>query len=77
MNQHQDEERPLVGLGQTIKSVLSSFFGVQSEANRARDFQHGNPVHFIVIALIATIVFVLVMWGVVSLILGAAQGPAT
>ena len=69
----QDEHKSSVGFWDTVKSVFAAFFGVQSEANRARDFKQGNPVHFILIALVATVVFVLVMWGVVSLILGAAQ----
>jgi hypothetical protein len=31
-------------------------------------------VHFIAIALIATVGFVLVMWGIVSVVLGLATG---
>lgn len=56
-----------------VKSVLASFFGVQSEKNRERDFQHGRPVHYIVIGLAATALFVLLMWGIVSLILSSAR----
>lgn len=65
-------QRP--GLLAVVKSVLASFFGVQSERNRQRDFEHGNPAQFLVIGLMATLVFVLVMWGVVSLILSAVKG---
>lgn len=53
----------------TIKSVLASFFGVQSDKNRQRDFQQGNPMHFIVVGLVLTILFVLTVIGVVKLIL--------
>lgn len=60
------------GLLDVAKSVLASFFGVQSEKTRARDFQHGRPVHYIVIGLLATALFVLLMWGIVSLILSVA-----
>ena len=56
-----------------VKSVLASFFGVQSEKNRERDFQHGKPVHYVLIGLAATAAFVLLMWGVVSLILSTAR----
>jgi hypothetical protein len=62
------------GLLEVMKSVLASFFGVQSEQNRERDFQHGRPVHYILIGVIATAMFVLIMWGIVRIILGAAGG---
>lgn len=70
-----DEQTPprKSGVIGVVKSVLASFFGVQSERNRQRDFQQGNPAQFLVIGLIATLVFVLVMWGVVSLILNLAS----
>ena len=45
-------------LGQTIASVLASFFGVQSSKNRERDFKHGKASHFILIGLLATATFV-------------------
>jgi hypothetical protein len=62
------------GLVKVTKSVLASFFGVQSEQNRERDFEHGRPVHYILIGVIATAMFVLIMWGIVRIILGAASG---
>ena len=55
-----------------FKSVAASFFGVQSEANRQRDFTHGRPMHYIVMGLLMTFAFVLIIWGVVALILHAA-----
>lgn len=57
---------------QVIKSVAASFFGVQNRANRVRDFTHGRPMHFIVIGLAMTVVFVLVLVGVVKLVLWQA-----
>lgn len=57
---------------QTFKSVLAAFIGVQSNKNRERDFQHGEPVHFIVIGLLLTIVFIFIVWGVVKLVLSVA-----
>ncbi len=52
-----------------LKSVLAAFFGVQSNRNRERDFRHGRPVQFIAVGLLATLLFVLVMWGLVQLFL--------
>jgi hypothetical protein len=46
-------------LWQTLLSVLSSFFGVQSERNRERDFRKGRPLHYILIGLLMTALFVI------------------
>ena len=53
------QQPPRQTLWQTIASVSAAFFGVQSSKNRARDFKHGKAVHFIVIGLVATAVFIL------------------
>ncbi|QKT05075.1 DUF2970 domain-containing protein [Ectothiorhodospiraceae bacterium 2226] len=47
-------------------------FGVQSEKNRARDMTHGRPVDYIVVGLLATVVFVLLIAGIVQLVLHLA-----
>jgi hypothetical protein len=52
----RDDSAP--SLRQTIASVAASFFGVQSSRNRARDFSRGKPLHFIVIGLLMTAVFI-------------------
>ncbi len=57
-------------LWQTLLSVLSSFFGVQSERNRERDFHGGRPVHYILIGLLMAALFVisiilLVRWALI------------
>jgi hypothetical protein len=61
-----------VGFWTVLKSVLSAFFGVQSGRNRERDFQHGKPIHFILVGLLATALFVLTVAGVVRLVLWLA-----
>jgi len=43
---------------QVFKSVLSAFIGVQSEANRKRDFEYGSFSNYIIVGLIVTLVFV-------------------
>lgn len=47
-----------VTLWQTAKSVAASFFGVQSSANRQRDFSKGKPHHFIIIGVVMTLLFI-------------------
>lgn len=54
---------------QVVGSVLSAFFGVQSESNRERDFGRGNPFVFIAVGVILTLVFVLLVWSVVQMVL--------
>jgi hypothetical protein len=65
-------EPPRQTLWQTIASVGAAFFGVQSSKNRERDFKHGKAAHFIVVGLVATGVFVLVVWLAVRLALRQA-----
>jgi hypothetical protein len=52
-----------------MKSTFSAFIGVQSNANRERDFKHGKISHFIGIGLLFGLLFVLTLVGVVQLVL--------
>lgn len=52
---------------QMLQSVLAAAFGVQSGKNRARDFSHGKPSHFIVLGILFTTLFVLVLLGIANL----------
>ena len=54
---------------QLLRSTLSAFIGVQSNANRERDFTHGKLSHFIWMGLLFGAVFVLTRVGVVQLVL--------
>ena len=44
-----------MSIWQTIKSVLSAFFGVSSGERRQRDFAEGNPMIFLVVGLLVAI----------------------
>lgn len=50
-------------------SVLASAFGVQSSKNRKRDFARGNPIHFIIVGILFTVMFVVGMIMLVNTIL--------
>lgn len=54
---------------QLLKSVFSAFLGVQSNANRERDFKQGKISHFIWMGLLFGLVFVSTIVGVVQLVL--------
>ncbi len=72
MNRIEKPDEAPPSLWQVVHSVLAAFFGVQSEANRQRDFTRGKPSQFIIIGLIATALFVLIMVGIVRLVLHLA-----
>ncbi|MHB8746616.1 MAG: DUF2970 domain-containing protein [Gammaproteobacteria bacterium] len=55
-----------------LKSAVAAMFGVQSDKNRERDFTRGRPIHFVMVGLLVTALFVLVVWGLVKLVLSAA-----
>ena len=54
---------------QLLKSTSSAFIGVQSNANRERDFKHGKVSHFIWMGLLFGLTFVLTLVGVVQLVI--------
>ena len=54
---------------QVFKSVLSAFIGVQSEANRKRDFEHGSLSNYVIAGLIFTVLFVTAIIFLVSTII--------
>jgi hypothetical protein len=68
MDQHDDDKRPL-GWGELLQSILAAALGVQSGRNRTRDFSRGRPVQFIVLGLLFSLIFVLVILGLVRLVL--------
>ncbi len=50
-------------------SVFAGFFGVQSDANRRRDFASGKFWHFFAGGLVFVAVFLLSIWGLVQYLL--------
>jgi len=65
-----DEKNP--SILDVVKSVLLSFFGVQSDKNRKRDFQQGSPAQFIIVGLVLTVLFIVGMIALVKFILALA-----
>ncbi|MGR8931498.1 MAG: DUF2970 domain-containing protein [Gammaproteobacteria bacterium] len=51
-----------------VKSVIAAFIGVQSQKNREIDFKQGSLKAYVIVGLIATVVFVLAVITVVSLV---------
>lgn len=59
---------------QVFKSVLASFFGVQTEEIRQRDFTHGKPSQFIIVGLVITFFFIAMVFIAVKVALYFALG---
>ena len=72
----QQEKSPSTqgqSLFSVIGSVFASMFGVQSNKKREEDFKHGKISTYIAVGAVATILFILTIWGVVQLVVSVAQ----
>lgn len=67
-----NSSRDAPSLLQVLGSVFAAMFGVQSSERHERDFTRGKPSQYIIVGLLFTIVFILVVWGVVKLVMSAA-----
>ncbi len=65
------ENDPKVTPFSILKSALSAMIGVQSNANRERDFNSGKFWHFFFAGFVVLIGFILVVWLAVKLLLGS------
>ena len=52
-----------------LVSVLAAFLGVQSEANRRRDFSEGRFSIFVIAGVVSIALFLLTVYGLVRLFL--------
>ena len=67
------EQAPPLTFLQMVQSTLWAVLGVQKRDNRERDFTRGNALHFIYMGIGFTVLFVLIMIGVVNLVMSLAQ----
>lgn len=61
------------GLINIAKSTIAAACGIQTNANRERDFQQGKASSFVIAGLVFVTVFVLLMVGIVQLVLHLAS----
>lgn len=52
-----------------MASIIAAWFGVQSKANRDRDFEQGKFHHFVIGGIIFAILFVLFVIGIVNVVM--------
>jgi len=67
-----DKPKNRVTLLTVIGSLFAGWFGVQSNANRERDFTYGKASTYIYGGIIFAVLFVLAVWGIVQLVLATA-----
>lgn len=67
--QRIDANKGGTGFINVMKSTLAAAFGVQSQANRERDFTQGKPIHFIVAGIVATLIFLVCIGLLVKLMI--------
>jgi hypothetical protein len=65
-------EHKSLSIAQVFMSTVAAAFGVQSSANRERDFTRGKASQFIVMGIIFTVLFVFAVVMVVRLVLSNA-----
>jgi len=67
----QDKQNQKTGITPLsfIGSLFAGWFGVQSKANRERDFEHGKFSHFIIGGIVFAILFVLFVVGIVKVVM--------
>jgi len=66
----QENKMSNPGLLHVIKSVIAAGIGVQSNKNREIDFEHGSLSNYLIVGLIATILFILTLIFIVSMVTG-------
>jgi len=71
-----EENKPKkVTLFSMIVSIMAAGFGVQSNKNRERDFEHGKSHHFIVGGIVFAVIFIFAVIGIVKLVMHYAGVP--
>jgi len=65
------EEKVTINFWQLLMSTMAAFIGVQSNANRERDFKHGKVSHFIAIGILFGITFVLAITTLVKIVMNS------
>ena len=57
-----------MSFGATVKAVLWSFFGVRKKSGFEEDTQNLNPLHVIIVGVIAAVLFVFALLTLVKIV---------
>jgi hypothetical protein len=72
MPDQESPRQPPPSFVSVFTSAIAALFGVQSSKKHARDFARGKPIHYVIVGVIVTVVFVLTVWGLVKFALRTA-----
>jgi hypothetical protein len=72
MNMEKKDQQRAPSFLSVLGSVMASMFGVQSSRRHETDFTRGKPIHYIMVGLLVTLVFILTVWSVVKLVISLA-----
>jgi len=78
MTDKQGKQTSHAGTGwlSVAKSTIAAACGIQTNANRQRDFQQGKPIAFIIAGVVFVLIFILAMYGLVQLVLSLSGNNA-
>lgn len=75
MNIQNNDQSNKPSIFRVIRSVIAAGIGIQTETNRQRDFQEGaSPTIYVIVGLIATVVFILTVIMIVKFVANSAAG---
>ncbi len=74
MTQDNNTGRRKQSLFSVFRSVGASMFGVQSSKQHKEDFANGSISAYIVVGLVATLLFILGVWGLVKFAVSVTAG---
>ena len=57
-----------------VGSIVAAWFGVQTKANRERDFEQGKFHHFVIGGIVFAVLLVLFVMGMVKVVMHFAVG---
>ncbi|MDG2018927.1 MAG: DUF2970 domain-containing protein [Porticoccaceae bacterium] len=69
MPESESDKKQKTNLLSVVKSILAAGIGVQSDNNRTRDFEQGNPLTFIIGGVVFTLLFIATIATVVGFVL--------
>ena len=71
-NKKSIEKPKGIGFWNTLQSTIAAACGVQTKANRERDFANAKPSTFVIAGILFVIAFIFGMYGIVQLVLSVA-----
>ena len=69
MTTEKSEKQKKITLFSFMGSIVAAWFGVQTKANRERDFEHGKFHHFVIGGISFAVLFILLVVGIVKVVM--------